>query len=102
MFFSCIYFNKFQNLNFHFTQYIKIYNSTLLYLLTLPLTVVTKITINPWKFETLNPHSFYNKIHSDYYKKFGTYNIKFDYDFLMVKEFLKKKILSHIILFVLI
>ena len=95
VFFSSKIFNKFHNLNFHFEKYIRIFDSSILYILTLPMTVITNITINPWRFETLNENSEYNKIHSDYKLHFNKYNIDFDFDFTETKNYLNSNYLNE-------
>ena len=95
VFFSSKIFNKFHELNFHFEKCIRIFDSSILYILTLPMTVINNITINPWQFEALNENSEYNKIHSDYKLHYNKYNIDFDFDFTETKNYLNSNSLNE-------
>ena len=95
IFFSSKLLDKFHSCNFHFKKYITIIDSTILYILVLPMTVVPKITFNPWLFETLNENSQYNKIHTDYKNKFKKYNIEFEFDFTETNQYLNSNLIKE-------
>ncbi len=72
-----------------YKKHLIIIENFLLYILFYPLVVSRFTSINNWKYETINPNSEFNKIHSKFYEKYNTYILADDKDFLFEKNFLQ-------------
>jgi len=61
----------------------------LLYILLYPLVVSRFTSINNWKYETINPNSEFNKIHSEYYRRYKSYILAEDKSIFSEKKFMQ-------------
>ncbi len=87
-----------------YKQHLIIIENFLIYIFFYPLIISRFTSINNWKYETINPNSEFNKIHSKFYEKYKNYILADDKDFFSENSFLqlcnelkidvKKKIIS--------
>ena len=71
-----------------YKQHLIIIENFLLYILFYPLNISRFTSINNWKYETINPDSEFNQIHSNYYEKYNNFILADDKNFFSEKIFL--------------
>ncbi len=72
-----------------YKQHLIIIENFLLYILSYPLVVSRFTSINNWKYETINPQSEFNQVHSKFNEKYGSFILADDNNLFSEKYFLK-------------
>ncbi len=72
-----------------YKQHLTISESFILYIFFYPFIISRFTSINNWKYETINPDSEFNQIHSKFYEKYNNFILAQDQNLYSEKYFLK-------------